>query len=107
MALGILSEALARVEHKLDVLLKFLGAFGTPMHFPGQTCPLCKNVIDYQVNIMKNVVVRKCGCTSGKQPMSIPLTPLGDNNATSTTTRNTGTTGQEFDSEFSSSRKTR
>lgn len=80
MALGILAEALARVEHKLDLVLKALKFLGTEpfmqMHFAGNMCPVCNQTIDYQVDLTHNVVTRKCGCKTGKQPSSIPLIPL-------------------------------
>lgn len=77
---AILAEALARVEYKLDLLLNglgFAGAMQTPMHhFIGAMCPACKNPIDYQVDLANQVVVRKCGCRSGKQPPIVPLIPV-------------------------------
>lgn len=82
MADEILAEALARLEHKVDVILhslKLSGSFahtGTPMHFPGQVCPLCNSLVDYQIELTKGVVVRKCKCTTGKVAPTIPLVPV-------------------------------
>jgi hypothetical protein len=92
MAFSILAEALARVEHKLDVLLRALGQDNSfqPMHFTGQVCPICKATIDYIIDIQNNVVVRRCSCKSGKMSSIIPLQPTADikgvNNAPSTGT---------------------
>lgn len=80
MALGILAEAVLRIEHKLDIIMKRLGFLdATPfpqLHFVGNTCPVCCQVIEYQIDITHNVAVRKCGCKTGKQPSIIPLTPV-------------------------------
>jgi hypothetical protein len=80
MALGILAEAVLRIEHKLDLVLKRLGFLdATPhpqMHFVGHMCPVCNQAVDYQIDITHNVAVRKCGCKTGKQPSTIPLTPV-------------------------------
>ena len=80
MALGILAEAVLRLEHKLDLVLTALQFLEkTPpkqMHFVGNMCPVCKQLIDYQVDITHNVVTRKCGCKTGKQPSAVPLIPL-------------------------------
>jgi hypothetical protein len=77
--LQVLAEAVARIEHKLDQLLVATGAGAgvhPQMHFVGQSCPICKMPIDYQIDINHNVVVRKCGCKSGKVPAAIPLSTL-------------------------------
>lgn len=73
-------EALARIEHKLDLLLKIdqirnmkegvrgladkirLAAVADASH----TCPVCEKTVEYQVDINDSVVVRKCGCSTGK-----------------------------------------
>lgn len=93
MADEILAEALARLEHKMDVVIRalmqkgYIAATNTPMHFPGHTCPVCNNLVDYQVELTKGVVVRKCKCTTGKVAPVIPLTPVltGTTNGTSDT----------------------
>lgn len=80
MALGILAEAVLRIEHKLDIIMTRLGFLDpTPcpqLGFLGTTCPVCKSMIEYQIDITHNVVVRKCGCKTGKQPSTIPLIPI-------------------------------
>ena|SRR5258708_5658736 len=78
MAQDILAEALARVEYKLDLVIKFMGMppSTVPMHFQGQTCPICLKVVDYQINLGKNVVTRRCGCSTGKLPMTVSLIPV-------------------------------
>jgi hypothetical protein len=88
MAFNILAEALARIEHKIDKLLIALGPqrYIEPMHFAGQTCPVCKSQIDYLIDIQNNVVVRRCGCRTNMLPSIIPLQPAavdtkGANNA--------------------------
>jgi hypothetical protein len=72
MALGVLAEALARVEHKLDLIINqsfgntpaFLTGVGDPSH----TCPLCKKQVRYTVDVIKKVLTRQCGCKTGLQP---------------------------------------
>lgn len=67
---ALLMETLLRVEHKLDLLLKRLPAedgddllkVGSPTH----CCPLCTQPVSYNVDINDSVVVRKCGCSTGK-----------------------------------------
>lgn len=76
MALRILAEAVLRLEHKLDLILKHLNASVMPMHFVGQTCSVCKKSIDYQVDMAAGVVTRKCDCKSGKLPPMYQLTPI-------------------------------
>lgn len=80
MAFGILAEALLRIEHKVDAILKAVMLPGQippmPLHFVGQQCPICYSPIDYQVDVQKGVVVRRCGCKTGKVPSMIPLTPV-------------------------------
>lgn len=80
MAMGILAEALARIEHKLDLLLANQSPPFKPVHFYGNTCPLCSKKVDYVVDVYNNVVMRKCGCSTNKQPSSVPLTPVGEKN---------------------------
>jgi hypothetical protein len=87
MAFGIITEALARIEHKLDLILKIVGlqtANKTPMKFTGHLCPVCDQLIDYIIDLNHNVVVRKCSCSTGKLPPTISLlpatSPIGGNN---------------------------
>lgn len=83
MPLGIIAEAIARVEHKIDIVIRILRSLDStpypPMQFAGHLCPLCSKTVEYQIDIQKNVVVRKCGCSTGKQPMLIPLMPVQGN----------------------------
>lgn len=70
-------EALARLEHKVDLALHLsaaqlpikvdMKAVGDPSH----KCPVCKQTPDYQVDIQDSVVVRKCGCGTGKIPLDL------------------------------------
>lgn len=84
MALHILSEALARIEYKIDLIVSRLGFLDKtpipPMRFSGVNCPVCSVPVEYQVDVTHNVVVRKCECTTGKVPSIIPLIPLGESN---------------------------
>lgn len=76
MGLAILAEALARIEHKLDYLLRHHSVPVMPMYFTGNSCPVCNKLIEYQVDVKHQVVVRRCDCTTGKIPSAIPLTPV-------------------------------
>ncbi len=79
MANDVLAEALARIEFKLDLLLKAAELLPPmPMHFQGHTCPVCGLPVDHQIDLVKNVVVRRCGCKTGKQPALTPLFPVLD-----------------------------
>ena len=83
MPTRILAEGLARVEHKVDALMRHLKVPTKPLHFIGETCPVCSKPIEYQVDVFLNVVVRKCGCTTGKAPSGINIIPSGDSNGSS------------------------
>lgn len=82
MGLHIVAEALARIEHKLDLILQRLGFLDkTPlpqMQFVGMQCPVCQQQVQYQIDMTHNVVVRRCNCTTGKVPSLIPLSPIGE-----------------------------
>lgn len=99
MGLGIIAEGILRIEHKLDLLLKHLKVPVQQMHFIGQACPVCGHLIDYQVDLFKSVVYRRCGCSTGKQPPAQPLIPtIGapsgtDQGSTAGDTKQTSTKG--------------
>ena len=81
----VLSEALARVEFKLDLLLRHLNVPPAGMDAMGQICPSCRQPVEYQVNVTKKVVTRKCGCRTGKVPPDMdlinpPMPGIGDRN---------------------------
>ena len=79
MALGIIAEAVLRIEHKVDAILRAVlpkGQSVQPLHFIGQQCPVCTAPVDFTVDVQKGVVVRRCGCKTGKVPSMIPLTPV-------------------------------
>lgn len=76
MANDILAEALARVEYKLDLLMQNFGIKGAPMEFEASYCPVCSQPVKYQIDVVKNVVVRRCGCKTGKSAAIIPLTAI-------------------------------
>ncbi len=65
-------EAILRVEHKLDLVLTHLKAESKePLSFEKlgssfKSCPVCEQPIQYDVDITDAVVVRKCGCSTGK-----------------------------------------
>lgn len=73
----VLAEGIARLEHKVDAIIRHLNVVSTPMSFPGQACPVCTSFIDYQIDVVRGVVVRKCKCSTGKVPPMIPLVPVG------------------------------
>ena len=65
----VLAEAMARIEFKHDLIilsLKLSGALLPQLETPGQSCPVCKGPVEYQTNVFKGVVTRKCGCKTGK-----------------------------------------
>lgn len=77
MANDVLAEALARIEHKMDMIVKHLNIPSMlPMGYPGHICPVCKTNIDYQIDIMKQVVVRKCLCSTGKVVFTININQI-------------------------------
>lgn len=76
MGLSLIAEALARIEHKIDLLLTHFKVQTKPMHFFGNACPVCKIPIDYVIDIQKNMVMRKCSCSTGKSPSIAPLSPV-------------------------------
>lgn len=76
------AESLARLEHKVDVIMSMLlflvrmkapaalmsdkdvaeARVGSPIH----KCPLCAEIVEYFVDPVDSVVVRKCACKTGK-----------------------------------------
>jgi hypothetical protein len=77
MALAIIAEAVLRIEHKLDAILRhLLVPMPLPMHFSGSMCPACGQLVDYQIDFKNQVVVRRCGCKTGKIPSAIPMLPV-------------------------------
>lgn len=77
MADDVLAEALARVEFKLDLLMKHLKVGPSiPMNFEGHICPVCNYVTQYHLDLMKKVVVRKCQCTTGKVVFDVNMFKL-------------------------------
>lgn len=62
-----LMEAILVLSHKVDLLLsreaeRDMVKVGSATH----NCPVCKQPVQYNVDIEDSVVVRKCGCTTGK-----------------------------------------
>src|SRR5262245_13125866 len=88
-------EALARLEHKMDLVLDMLGV-GDPnvrhllsnIRQVGDTqhqCTLCKQPVEYATDPVDSVVVRKCGCKTGKIALDMkafapPVTPAKKEN---------------------------
>jgi hypothetical protein len=68
---NVLAEALARVEHKVDLLLGDLLRLHHIIKCPQLgaivTCPVCDQKVEYQVDQINKVIVRKCGCKTGLQ----------------------------------------
>lgn len=69
---NILAEALARIEHKLDLLLESQASqhpnlLLTPVGDGEHTCPLCLKPVHYQVDFMNALIKRLCGCSTGLQ----------------------------------------
>lgn len=67
---NVLAEALARIEHKLDLLLALqMGKTPGMKKQLGEAinCPVCGRLVEYQVDQINKVIVRKCGCKTGLQ----------------------------------------
>lgn len=76
-----LAEALIRIEHKQDILLRWLNLPRDQMpqlqfSDAGISCPLCMMPISYTVDLQDLVAVRNCGCKTGKVPPAQPLFPV-------------------------------
>jgi hypothetical protein len=75
----VMAESLARVEHKLDMVLRWLRTMGNTVSLSqvgdeSHKCPLCSATVSYVVDVLKKVVVRKCGCKTGKiAPVDLSL----------------------------------
>lgn len=70
------AESLARIEHKLDIVLDILGVTRPDVRRLVPTivgvgdsshkCGLCLKQVEYFVDTIDSVVVRKCDCKTGK-----------------------------------------
>lgn len=76
MGLHHIAEAIARLEHKIDALLRHNNVRVDPMQFTGVPCPVCKMNIDYVIDLEHQVVTRRCDCKTGKIPPTTPLFPV-------------------------------
>lgn len=68
---SVLAEALARIEHKLDFVLIYIGRlmgpnFVSALGDMSHPCPVCKQQVKYVIDQIHQVLVRKCGCKTGK-----------------------------------------
>lgn len=64
-----LMEALLRIEHKLDLILDSIVMPQqqlTKLGSAGVVCPVCDQGVQFDADIQDAVVVRKCGCSTGK-----------------------------------------
>lgn len=76
MAADKIMETLARLEHKVDLLIKGqlkndLATVIKQLGDIGHSCPVCNQTVDYQVDVTDGVVLRKCGCKTGKIALNI------------------------------------
>jgi hypothetical protein len=77
MSLANVMEALARVEHKIDALMRWTGCpMPAQMQFVGNMCPACGMMIQYNVDFTYGVVVRRCDCKTGLIPSTMPPLPV-------------------------------
>jgi hypothetical protein len=74
------AESLARIEHKLDLVLKVQTIMLNVMRStngpiiidqpqvgdPNHTCPVCAQPVTYGIDLGAGIVSRKCGCKTGK-----------------------------------------
>ncbi len=72
MSFHVLAEALARIEHKMDLILQqekkrnpqlLIPPVGAFLH----NCPVCSEQVKYIVDPILAVLIRKCGCKTGMQ----------------------------------------
>lgn len=86
-----MAEALARIEHKLDILLRIQISIGanSPNGGPSPpatmdknlTCPVCGKQVRYNMNFFNaGVVVRSCGCKTGLIPIDLDTFSPGEQN---------------------------
>lgn len=65
-----LMEAVLVLSHKVDLLLnreqEKSGRDTVKVGSPNHNCPVCKQPVQYNVDIEDSVVIRKCGCSTGK-----------------------------------------
>lgn len=84
---ALLMETLLRVEHKLDLVLKRYPVDDEDFVKVGavnHSCPVCAHPVTYNVDVNESVVVRKCGCSTGKIALDLkafapPVSPARKN----------------------------
>lgn len=64
-------EALARIEHKqdmmLDIMMKVINkTYVTEMKDGSHECPVCRVGVKYVIDMQDKSVSRRCGCKTGK-----------------------------------------
>ena len=81
---NVLAEALVRLEHKVELLLGDIIRMNHITKCPQLgdivMCPVCNQKVDYQVDQINKVVVRKCSCKTGLQaPLDLNafVAPMG------------------------------
>lgn len=96
----LIMEALARIEHKQDLILEIVAKLGNveglpKVADPAVPCVLCGQSKTYSVDISKSVVVRKCGCSTGK--IALDLNAFAPPTPTKKTEKDDGTGTNEED----------
>jgi len=97
---GIITEWLARMEFKIDQLMSVINpnAGAKKLHFVGHQCPVCRVNVDYAVDPIHGVVIRKCDCKTGKVPTeTVGIEPprSGEANAGKRTSSSSAGTGND------------
>lgn len=81
------AEDLARIEHKLDLIIDCLASSDPGFSLrsvgdPDHLCPLCLTQVTYYVDIINKRMKRACECSTNIQaPLDLePFTPPTENN---------------------------
>jgi hypothetical protein len=69
---SVITEALLRLEHKVDLLISLMKSNNIFLQMPQlgdqfNICPICNQQVEKFVDPIKKVLVRKCGCKTGLQ----------------------------------------
>ena len=77
------SDALVRIEHKLDLIISALQQKGVMMptqHLPklrdsaGDVCPACGGDVQFGFDLRDGSVLRSCGCIAPLRSLPLPTT---------------------------------